>query len=274
MRKSFALIAARAAATAAALAALAMPMSAQAHRAWLAPTSTVLSGGDAWVGFDGGMSNGVFIPDHAAMNLDGLTIIAPDGSNAQAENINRARYRSSFDLHLTQQGTYRVANVMGGLLVSYKENGEQRRWRGTEEAMAAAIPADATDVSITRNNNRIETWVTLGEITTTALAPTNQGLELVPVSHPNDLVSGEAATFKLILNGQPAADLEVTVARGGTRYRDNPEEITVRTNAEGAFTVTWPEPGLYWLNAAVRTPAQGDQYAANAQYVGVVEVLP
>ena len=33
-------------------AALAAPMAAQAHRAWMAPTATVLSGNDAWVGFD------------------------------------------------------------------------------------------------------------------------------------------------------------------------------------------------------------------------------
>ena len=63
---------------------------------------------------------------------------------------------------------------------------------------------------------RVETFVTLGAPTTTALAPTGQGIELVPVTHPNDLVAGEAATFKLIRDGQPAADMEVTVARGGT----------------------------------------------------------
>ena len=60
----------------AALAVLAAPLSAQAHRAWLAPSLTVLSGTDAWVAFDAGMSNGVFIPDHAAMNLAGLVITA------------------------------------------------------------------------------------------------------------------------------------------------------------------------------------------------------
>ena len=101
------------------------PLSAQAHRAWLAPTSTVLSGNDAWVGFDAGMSNGVFIPDHAAMRLSGLTITAPDGSTAQAENVTQAKYRSSFDLHLSQPGTYRVANVGSGFMASYKQGGEQ-----------------------------------------------------------------------------------------------------------------------------------------------------
>ena len=256
------------------LAAMSLPLSAQAHRAWLAPSSTVLSGSDAWVGFDAAMSNGVFIPDHAAMRMDGLTITGPDGQPVSAENMHRARYRSSFDLHLTQPGTYRVANVTGGLMVSYMQGGEQKRWRGADAEMAANVPADATDVSATRNSNRIETFVTLGAPNETALAPTGQGMELIPVTHPNDLVAGEAARFKLLRDGVPAADLEVTVARGGSRYRDNPEEITVRTDADGAFSVTWTEPGMYWLNASARTPAEGEQLAMNAQYSGVVEVLP
>ncbi|MDY6925443.1 MAG: DUF4198 domain-containing protein [Pseudomonadota bacterium] len=258
----------------AALATLALPMSAEAHRAWLAPTSTVLSGTDAWVSFDAAMSNGVFIADHAAMNLAGLVITAPDGSTAEAENMMRSRYRSTFDLHLTQPGTYRVANVMGGLMVSYKQGGETKRWRGSEAEMAANIPADATEVTVTRSDSRIETFVTLGAPTTDALQPTGQGIELAPVSHPNDLVAGEAATFKLLRDGQPAADLEVTIARGGTRYRDNPEEMTVRTGADGAFTVTWPEPGMYWVNASVRTAAADGRPAASTQYNGVMEVLP
>lgn len=256
----------------AAIAAFALPMSAQAHRAWLAPTSTVLSGTDAWVGFDAGMSNGVFIPDHAAMNLAGLIITAPDGSTAAPVNAMTGKYRSTFDLHLTRPGTYRVANVSGGVMVTYKQGGETKRWRGAEADMAASIPADATEVVATRSSSRTETFVTLGE--PSAITPTGQGIELVPVTHPNDLVAGEAATFKLVRDGQPAADLEVTIARGGTRYRDNPEEMTVRTGADGAFTVSWPEPGMYWMNASIRTPASGDQLAYSAAYNGVVEVLP
>lgn len=251
---------------------LAAPMAAQAHRAWLAPTSTVLSGADAWVGFDAGMSNGVFIPDHAAMRLDGLVITAPDGTTAQPENMMRGRYRATFDLHLTQPGTWRVANVMGGYSATYKQGGEEKRWRGTEAEMATAIPADATDVVRMRSMNRVETFVTLGE--PTAITPTGQGLELIPVTHPNDLAVGEAATFKLTQDGKPAANQTITVARGGTRYRDNPEEITVTTGADGGFSVTWPEAGMYWINASVRMPAAGDQIAMNAQYNGVVEVLP
>lgn len=256
------------------LAALTVPLSAQAHRGWLAPTSTVLSGNDAWVGFDAAMSNGVFIADHAAMRLDGLVITGPDGQPVPAENMHRARYRASFDLHLIRPGTYRVANVMNGVMVSYMQGGEQKRWRGAEAEMADHVPVDATEVSASRSSNRIETFVTLGAPNEIALAPTGEGIELVPVTHPNDLVAGEAASFRLLHDGKPAGDLEVTVARGGTRYRDNPEEMTARTDADGLFTVTWPEPGMYWLSASVRTSGEAGQLATNAQYSGVVEVLP
>ena len=266
MKKPLALIAA--------LAALALPMSAQAHRAWLAPTATVLSGTDAWVGFDAGMSNGVFIPDHAAMNLAGLVITAPDGSTAQAENMMRGRYRSTFDLHLTQPGTWKIANVMSGVMATYRENGEEKRWRGAAAEYPGAIPAGATDIVATRTSNRIETFVTLGAPTDTVFTNPGDGLVLIPVTHPNDLVAGEAATFKLSIDGLAASGVEVTVARGGARYRDTPDEMTVTTGPDGAFTVTWPEPGMYWLNASVRAPAKGDSTAASAQYVAVMEVLP
>ena len=259
---------------AALVAGLALPAAAIAHRAWLAPTATVLSGDDAWVGFDAGMSNGVFIPDHAAMNLAGLVITAPDGTTATAENINRSQYRSTFDLHLTQQGTYRVANVSSGVGGSYMLNGERQRFRATTADYASEIPAGATDVQVSRSNGRTETFVTLGEPSTGALAPTGVGIELVPVTHPNDLVVDEPATFRLVRDGQPAAGLEVTIARGGSRYRNAPEEMTVTTGADGSFTVNWPQAGLYWMNASVRTPASGDQLAYSAAYNGVVEVLP
>jgi hypothetical protein len=51
-------------------------------------------------------------------------------------------------VHLTQQGTYRIAVVNEGVFGSYTLNGETKMIpRGTTKAtLAAAIPAGATDV--------------------------------------------------------------------------------------------------------------------------------
>jgi len=266
------------------VAALAAPMAAQAHRQWLLPSSTVLSGTDAWVGIDGGISNGVFIADHAAMRLDNIRVTAPDGSTVTPEHPMQGQYRSTFDIHLTQPGTYRIANASSGVNASWMLNGVPGRWRGPASGLDAVVPAGATDVVSAASSNRLETFVTLGAPTTTVFAPTGTGIEMVPVTHPNDLVSGEAATFQLLRDGLPHADAEVTVARGGTRYRDNPEELTLRTGADGRFTVTWPEPGMYWVNTTWREGdpggpggmggGRGGPPVASASWVAVFEVLP
>ena len=266
MKKSLALFAA--------LAVLAVPAAAQADRAWMLPSSTSLSGAQAWIAIDAGMSDNLFVADHAAMRLDNLLITAPDGSTVAPENMMRGRYRSTFDVHLTQPGTWKIANVTSGMNARYMLNGVETRWRGPVGDFPAALPAEATDIQASFNAHRIETFVTLGAPTDTVFVPTGTGLELVPVTHPGDLVVDEAARFKLLADGQPAAGLTITVGRGAARYRDALEDMTVVTDAAGIFAVTWPEAGMYWLNAVIRTEADGSTPAYVVQYSGVVEVLP
>lgn len=280
---------------ASALAALLLPGAAQAHRQWMLPSSTVLSGTDSWVTVDAAVSNDLFYFEHNPMRTDGIKATAPDGTEVKIENPATGKYRSTFDVHLTQQGTYRIASVSSGMMGSYMLNGKQERLpRGTtKETLAAAIPAGATDVRTSEAANRNEIFVTLGAPTTTIFKPTGVGIELVPVTHPNDLIAGEAASFQFLLDGKPAADLAVTVIPGGIRYRDALKQMDLKTDKAGKLTVTWPEPGMYWLNASVgggreggpggeggmgaspapRPAAPAGPSARRASYVSTLEVL-
>lgn len=234
-----------------AIAALLLSGAAQAHRQWMLPSSTVLSGDQSWVTVDAAVSNDLFYFDHVPMRTDGITVTQPDGSAGKIENAATGKYRSTFDVHLTQPGTYRIANVMTGIMGSYMLNGKRERLpRGvTKNKLASAIPAGATDVQTAEMANRNEIFVTLGAPTTTLFKPTGEGIELVPVTHPNDLVSGEAATFQFLLDGKPAAGLKVTVIPGGARYRNSAGEMDLTADKDGKVSVTWPQPGMYWLNA-------------------------
>ena len=135
--------------------------------------------------------------------------------------------------------------------------------------------------------SRNETFVTRDKPTLEALKPTGKGLELVPVTHPTDVIATEAATFKFVIDGKPAADLEVTFIPGGARWRASPGEIKVKSGPDGAVKVTLPEAGMYWVNATVRsgetmrggpgmggapapaTPLAGD--GMSASYTAVIE---
>src|SRR3546814_8937497 len=79
--------------------AIALPFGASAHRAWMLPSSTVVSGDDVWVTVDAAISNVLFYFEHNAMPLARIKAYAPDGSDVAKENGAKGRYRSNFDVH-------------------------------------------------------------------------------------------------------------------------------------------------------------------------------
>ena len=253
-----------------------LPFSATAHKTWLLPSQTVMSGTDPWITVDAAVSNDLFYFNHVPLRLDNLAITAPDGSKVEPQNAATGKYRSVFDVELKQQGTYRIATVNSGLFGSWEEDGKPKRWRGTPATFATEVPKDAKNLQVSQSVGRIETFVTNGSPNATALKPTGEGLELVPVTHPNDLFAGEQATFKLHIDGKPAAGLEVEITRGGTRYRNAQDEIKVKTDANGQFSVTWPEAGMYWLETGSEDKRTSLPQASQRRlsYVATLEVLP
>lgn len=261
---------------------------AHAHRTWLLPSATVLTGKDPLVSVDAAVSEDLFEFDTNALVLDGLSITAPDGSALAAENRSTARRRSGFDLKLTQSGTYRIANVSETVAASYKVGGETRRWRGSPDTYAAFLkdlPAGAQELRATRMQNRVETFVTYEKPAGRAFVPAGVGLELMPQTPPTDLSVGDTSSFVLLLDGKPAADTDVTILRGGNRYRYKMGEIALKTDAQGRFSVKWPEAGRYWIGASHgRRPgdmagedpasAAAQQPVRRAGYSATVEVLP
>lgn len=243
---------------------------AQAHRQWMLPSATVLSGDDMWVTVDAAVSNDLFYFEHFPMQIDNVKAIAPDGTETKIENASTGRYRSTFDVHLTQKGTYKIVSASTGVMGSYMLNGETKRLpRGlSKEKLAAAIPAGASDVRTSEMSSRNEIFVTVGAPTDLVFKPTGEGIEMVPVTHPNDLFSGEAATFQFLLDGKPREGLAVTVIPGGIRYRDSLGQIDLKTDAEGKVTVIWPEPGMYWMNVAMGRERPGSGASGKAPGAG------
>ncbi|HYG05605.1 MAG TPA: DUF4198 domain-containing protein [Stenotrophomonas sp.] len=260
----------------AAAALLALAPAAFAHKAWLLPSQTVIAGEKPWISVDAAVSNDLFYLNHVPLRLDGLVITAPDGSQVQPQNAATGKFRSVFDVELTQTGTYRLSVINAGLMASWKQDGKPKRWRGSEASFATEVPKDAQDLQVSQQLGRIETFVTNGAPNQTALKPSGKGLELVPVTHPNDLFAGEAATFALHIDGKPAPGLEVEIIRGGTRYRNAQDEIKATTDAQGRFSVTWPEAGMYWLEASTEDKNTSVKQARQRRlsYVATLEVLP
>lgn len=253
-----------------------LPFGALAHKAWLLPSQTVVAGEDPVITVDAAVSNDLFYFNHVPLRLDSLIITAPDGSKVSPENTHTGKYRSVFDLQLKQNGTYKVALLNQWLFATYEENGAQKRWRGPAAKFATEVPASAKNLEVSESIGRIETFVTAGKPTEATLQPANVGLELIPVTHPNDLYAGEAAKFRFLIDGKPAGNLDVTVQAGGTRYRNEQQQRQLKTDANGELTVTWPDPGMYWLESTLQDRKTSLKQAKQRRvsYVATFEVLP
>ncbi|MEM0516480.1 DUF4198 domain-containing protein [Pseudoalteromonas sp. YIC-827] len=254
---------------------------AHAHRAWLKPNTTVVSGDESWITFDAAIANGIFNPDHHAYPLQRLSAIGPDGKEVAMQNSAKLRYRSVFDLHLTDAGTYRVFNASRSLMARWvDEQGQNQRWpgrgkTGTAELFAEQVPKNAKDLQVSEVARRMETFVTLGAPNAVAVEPTGQGLELNALTHPNDLYVGEAAPMQFLMDGKAAPGTTITLVRQDERYRDQQVATELSTDQNGKFTLEFSEPGMYWLEAEYEDN-QGKAPATmrRGSYVVVLEVLP
>ena len=236
------------------------PTALAAHRPWLLPSTTVFSSVGDWVTIDAAASDDLFFADHQPLRLESIKVWQPDGSDGQLQNGATGRFRSVFDVQLNKPGTWKVGTQTTGVFGSFTVDGVEKRVGGRggpprpgqpAPLSVADIPANATDVKLTEMSSRNEVFLTVGAPTTTVLTPAGRGLEFAPITHPDELVAGEAARFRFLLDGKPAAGLTVTVIPGGKRYRNAEGAMTLTTGADGVVGVKWPGAGMYWLSATV-----------------------
>lgn len=263
------------------LMALTVSISAEAHRAWILPAATVLSGDEPWVTLDAAVSNDIFYFNHFPLKTEQMTVMGPDGKSVEIQNAHAGKHRSTFDLQLKQEGTYKVAIASSGLRASWEDDeGKRKGWPGRGKTPAPGdfekeVPKQAKNLEVTQSSRRMETFVTSGAPSSKVLELTNTGLEMKPLTHPNDLFSGETAQFQFLIDGKPAAGTEITVIRGGTRYRNAQDDLKMVADTKGIVEITWPEAGMYWLEAEyaddqAKAPATKRQGA----YISTLEVLP
>lgn len=266
------------------LALVTLPLTSLAHRQWVLPSTTVLSGVDQWISVEGASSNNLFFPNHRPLRLESIHVTDPEGEPVELHSATAGEIRTTFELHLAKQGTYAIAVQSSGrrgpantVFGTWEKDGKPERWRGTIEELKALDLTTMPGFKLReRGSRQLVTFVTCGAPTTSVLEPTGEGLEIEYLTHPNDLFHGESAQFRLLLDGQPAADAELTIVPGNDRFRNDPGEVTFTSDADGLVTIPWPAPGRYWVEASAAAAGRlrGIPSEKVSTYITVLEVLP
>lgn len=253
---------------------------AHAHNSWLLPSDTSKGNKGGWVTFDLAVSTELFSFDSGGPKMGPIQVVAPDATLSAVQSPFEGKLRTSFDVEMNQAGTYKVFVASSGLTARWETaDGKRGFWpaRGAKAdpaEFATAVPKDAKNLEVTQASRRLETFVTVGAPSKESLKPTNQGLELVPVTHPNDLAVSEPSEFTFLMDGKPAAGVKIEVIEGGSRYRLSPGEQNYETDKNGRVKIQWKKTGMYWLGASYKdNKAKKPATARSGSYSATFEVL-
>ncbi|MFT5759626.1 MAG: putative GH25 family protein [Alteromonadaceae bacterium] len=225
---------------------------ASAHNRWFLPSHFNLSNDKGeWVVVDVTASNETFNVDKP-LGAERMKIINPKGESIFPSSSYRGHRKSVVDIHLEDNGTYQLK--MGGepsYWTSYKIKGQDKKqWlrNVNKEQRKIKLPAGAYDAQTVESSASVLTYITLNSPSEN-FATSNQGLELLPITHPSDIAQGEEAKLSFIFNGKVQTGVKVEIVREGVRYRNNPNSLKLTTNAKGMINFTPEHAGRYMLIA-------------------------
>ncbi len=236
---------------------------ANAHSRWLLPSHFTLSSDKGeWIMLDATASNEVFNVDKA-LSIDNLRILAPSGKSERPSSLYKGHRKSIADYFVDKSGTYKITNNGSPMYFSsYEVAGERKRARLNKVELAQQLPPSATKAKTSYGYARIESYITMNNPSDN-YATENKFLELVPVTHPSEIVENESATFKFIYNGKPQQGVKVEITQDGARYRNSPETLKLTSNKNGEVQITLTKAGRYLLIAEHQQKAENTTLADN-----------
>lgn len=232
------------------LAGLAAP--AHAHTPYLLPASFEIEP-TSTISVDAAFTEKFFTPD-VAFGDTRFAITTPDGSVLPFGEVRQFKTRTVAEQKLPgAKGTYRLSTGprLGAIFRSWERDGKVEVARDP----ATPVPAGAKLLSHYQSLSVSEAYVTAGAPNKTALAASGKGLEIVPVTHPSDLFTGEAFEFVVQFNGQPLARQKVDIYRSPMDLASQHTAESLTTDAEGRIRYAMKQPGVYLALIRHRAPA-------------------
>ncbi|CAM2746563.1 DUF4198 domain-containing protein [Vibrio ordalii] len=224
----------------------------QAHPRWLLPSEFTISAKEGdWVTTDATASHGTFVFDKP-LSVDSGYVLTPSGKRERFAFSAKHKRKSTFDFFFYEQGTHKIALVGTPFYMTNYTVGARntaRRIAANSVERQALLPEGAQNVKTVLMFNRTEAYITVNEPSAQVFALENQLLELVPVTHPADMVEGEEIVLQFFFNGQAQAGVEAEIRQDGTLYRNQQQALIIHSDNEGKIRFTPEQAGRYLLIA-------------------------
>jgi uncharacterized GH25 family protein len=220
--------------------------SALAHSPYLKPNTFTPDPKIDHVTVEAAFAEGALRPE-IAMKADGWAVIGPDGVKIALTPAASLKDATFLEVPLTANGTYRITSGerTGRVAKAGLKDGALRFIEGPEGAKPDETLVDVQSVT------RADVYISRG--TPTAVGAAEAGVEIHPVTAPNDAYAGEAVKISVLDSGKPVAGAHVTVMRDGQIYEaQKTPELELTSDAKGEVSFTPAAPGLYLIQTRVR----------------------
>ncbi|MCC4619276.1 DUF4198 domain-containing protein [Xanthomonas cassavae CFBP 4642] len=237
------------------LSALLLAASASAHTPYLAPNTFAPQPGQT-VTLDAAFAETFFVPE-AAFDQSRFSITGPDGSDIAPLRVQVLDTRTVVEHTLGKQpGTYRFSSGLrvGAQFRTWELDGKRETVRDPKVPM----PKGATLIASFQSRTLAETYVSVGKPDRSALSPRNRGLELIPVTHPNDLFVGETFAFTVQYDGVPLVKQTVDISEAVWTSDRKATVLSVTTDDAGRAILKLDQAGTWLALTRHRTPAPAD----------------
>lgn len=215
---------------------------ASAHTPYLAPSDFAPRAGQT-IALDAAFAETFFVPE-AAFDASRFTVTGPDRSTTALAAVQVMKTRTVAEYTLpASNGSYRLSTGprLGALFRSWEIDGK----RVSARDPAVPIPAGAKLISNFQSLTLAETYLSVAAPDRAALAARGQGLEFVPVSHPNDLYVGEAFDFVVQYDGKPLPAQQVEVSEAVWTSDRKPQTQTLTSDANGRVRLALTQAGTF-----------------------------
>ncbi|WDS35078.1 DUF4198 domain-containing protein [Pseudoxanthomonas sp.] len=205
------------------------------------------------VALDAAFAETFFLPE-AAFDDSRFSVTGPDGqAQALVAQSMKTRTVAEFTLPEAAAGTYRLSTGLrlGALFRSWEIGGKRESSRDA----SVKIPAGAKVISDFQSRTLAETYLSVGAPDRAALASRGEGLEFVPVDHPDDLYVGEQFAFVVQYDGKPLAAQKVEITEAVWSSDRKPRVVELITDAQGQARFKLEQAGTWVALSRHRTPA-------------------
>ena len=203
-----------------------------------------------------------------AVQSEDFHLYRPDGRRDTFDRVTVLNQVTILESDLTEPGTYRftTGERLGRTGLQGLIDGQ---WRplDPDEAPPAGVQTRRSQTATVA-----DVYVTKGPPSTQVIGVAVGRLAIQPVTHPNSIYLDEGFQLRVMFDGAAVANQDLELTRDGGGYDEQTFRRTVRTDANGALTIRFDQPGAYLLmtrmsgNAPAGSPTDVRSYTTSLTF--------